>query len=413
MTELHNDVLHLFAVPGSWLEAEQRSRIESSLAMRVAVRSLNDAVSAVENREDLCPELFDTLAEWMSTKPVSWSREVGHLWRAVHYGELNATIGSLVANAIQANVSGVPSAWTFSLTEPKSIRVLNVVLNSVRGGSIEYSQGTFRGEFSLENGCVLLETVEGTCVVQQPSEGQERHIAAPAFDVMGDQYHLVPSLLASIDLLPPHGQSESEYDDGSVNATGVERLALALKALYQYSQEAYNWVSSVIREIIPMRSRKYGAGSTSSFWDCGTIAATLTNRPNSILLAEMLVHEASHQHFFLAKQLGPLDDGSDTREYYSPMVNASRPLEKMFLGYHALVNMLLFYKSVSVASDHDNDGLVLARIGYLFDKINTISPTISGSAAFTPQGDAMFQRLHEEEQRLRSYFSSYPHCIAT
>ena len=34
-------------------------------------------------------------------------------------------------------------------------------------------------------------------------------------------------------------------------------------------------------------------------------------------VAELLVHEASHQHMNLLTKLGPIDDGSDANTYYS------------------------------------------------------------------------------------------------
>src|SRR5262249_55771421 len=140
-------------------------------------------------------------------------------------------------------------------------------------------------------------------------------------------------------------------DDRSVNIVGAEQLSIALRTLSDVSRKAYQWVSSVIREVIPLRSSKGNAGSASCPWDCGTIALTMPDVANPMLLVEMLVHEASHQHFFLAKQLGPIDDGSDNGLYFSPMVNAARPLEKMLLAYHAVVNMLSFYESLCGRAD--------------------------------------------------------------
>jgi hypothetical protein len=405
MTELNRDILRLFAVPGSPAEAEERSGIERSLAMRVATRSLHEAASTVEDTNQISPEVFDTLSDWVRGKPAFWSREVGHLWRAVHYGEPNAIASSLVDIAIQANVSGIAGAWSFSLMEPKAIRVCDIVLDSVRHGKVECCQGIFRGEFGLADGSISVEAFEGRRLVVQSSIDHERELVAPSINVLSDQYRLVPSLLASIDLLPAHGKLESEYDDDSIE-TGIEPCSAALSLLHNQSHGAYNWVSSVIREIIPLRAKNGGAGSTSCFWDCGTIAATLSSRQNALLLREMLIHEASHQHFFLAKQLGALDDGSDTKAYFSPMVNAARPLEKMLLGYHALVNMLLYYEGTLLGPDQGSSAFIASRITYLFEKLNIMSPILNGSTALTLQGQSMFERLGEEEQRLRTHLAS-------
>lgn len=406
MTEQRHGVFQLFAVPGSRSEAEERIQLERSLATRLAMSSLSDAVSVVESKECLCDEIFATLTEWVRRKPSFWSREIGHLWRAVHYRDTDAIVGSLIDLAIQASVAGVPASLEFGLPKPTSLRLQSVVLDSVQSGCIECKDGTLVGSFYLANDHITVEVQDGQRCMWRSLKSRERPLPAPSFSVLHDQFRLIPSLLASLDLLPEHGRVESEYDNGLVES-GVVPSASALRLLHRYWSEGYEWVSTVVREIIPLRSRNGGAGSTSSFWDCGTIAATLGTRQNPILLAEMLVHEASHQHFFLAKQLGPLEDGSDATEYFSPMVNAFRSLEKMLLGYHALINMLKFYEKVSADCSHDSEQFLSARVSYLFEKLDLIGTAISRSTAFTPGGSCMFQRLREEEHLLRADFARW------
>ncbi|MCA9666296.1 MAG: hypothetical protein KC503_11935, partial [Myxococcales bacterium] len=46
----------------------------------------------------------------------------------------------------------------------------------------------------------------------------------------------------------------------------------------------------------------------------------------------------------LTSVCGPVDDGSDRRLYPSPIKKAERPIDKILLAYHAVANMVLFYR---------------------------------------------------------------------
>ena len=117
----------------------------------------------------------------------------------------------------------------------------------------------------------------------------------------------------------------------------------------------------------------------------------------------MLVHESSHQHFFLAKHLGPIDDGSDKNQYFSPMVNDNRPLEKMLLAYHALINMGSLYRAMKGLNATHQD-FVSKRIGYIFKKLEHVEPVVRDARAFSEMGQAIYDRLAEEEVLIRKAF---------
>ena len=403
MSDHPEDVFRLFATPGGAQEEAKRDRIERSVFARVAALSLIHSISATSGCGSMRPEVYDVLAEWASTKPDFWSRTIGHLWRATLSQNEELTAGAIVANGIHASVSGIRGNWDFRLPRPISFRISDVILLSIRAGHIQSDHGTFHGVFEGDGATISLETASDGTVAWQSTGGKKRHMNAPRITVGDDVYHLVPSALASVELLPGH--AKSEYDDQSVNITGSEQLSIALRNLENVSPEAYRWVSSVIREVIPLRAHSGNAGSTSSPWDCGTVALTMTGVANPVLFGEMLVHEASHQHFFLAKQLGPIDDGSDDCLYFSPLVGLDRPLEKMLLAYHAVVNMLLFYRSVRGRVDRPQARFIAKRTDYLFEKLNCISPVVSESTALTPLGKAMFEALYETECNLRASFS--------
>ncbi|MGD9884687.1 MAG: HEXXH motif-containing putative peptide modification protein [Reyranella sp.] len=400
MSDNTNAVFRLFAIPGGEHEAEERRRFERLLFARLAAHSLCDGISASSRIGSVSSNAYDIFAEWANTKPDFWSRTVGHLWRANVFQDDEVAAGAIVVIGIHASASGIRGNWNFKLPKPISFRLSDVVLLSIRSGHIESNHGNFRGIFESDASTISYERLKDGTIAWQVSGDMNTQMNAPCIVIGGDRYHLVPSVLASADLLPCH--AESEYDDQFVNETASQQLSKALRTLFEISTDTYQWVSSVIREVIPLRPSKGNAGSTSCQWDCGTIALTMTDLANPVLFGEMLVHEASHQHFFLAKQLGPIHDGSDDRMYFSPMVGADRPLEKMLLGYHAVVNMLSFYRSLNDHADGRETVFIAKRTDYLFEKSNCIRPVLSKSTALTPLGKAMYEALYERECILRA-----------
>src|SRR5207244_2765695 len=93
------------------------------------------------------------------------------------------------------------------------------------------------------------------------------------------------------------------------------------------------WIERLLRVVVPTEAPhgQMESGSTRSL--PGVVhVAHISYRP---ALAEMLVHELSHQHYYVASSLGPVDDGSDDNLYYSPVKGSPRPLANILLAYHA------------------------------------------------------------------------------
>src|SRR4030095_1007542 len=83
----------------------------------------------------------------------------------------------------------------------------------------------------------------------------------------------------------------------------------------------------------------------------GTIGASLP--ASALSIGETLVHEASHQMANIRKRLGPLDDGSDDRGYFSPVKQTERPVDAILIAYHAFANVVLFYRACLASGVED------------------------------------------------------------
>jgi HEXXH motif-containing protein len=106
-------------------------------------------------------------------------------------------------------------------------------------------------------------------------------------------------------------------------------------------------------------------------------------------IAEILVHESSHQYFYLLERLGPVDDGADARRYWSPATGSERPLRRILIAYHAFSNVWLFYQACR-ASNVGSDYLATNE-----PKIRRMITELDAPLRDNPALTALGRALHE------------------
>jgi HEXXH motif-containing protein len=168
--------------------------------------------------------------------------------------------------------------------------------------------------------------------------------------------------------------------------TSAQRGAVAggLKLLLDKAPGYYDWVTSVIRRIALLEQIGPDTLQSCTFdWHLGTCAITASLRPISI--AEMLVHESSHQYFNQVHLSEPLVNPAHDGMYYSPFKRRDRPLVRILVAYHAFANVLLFYQTATgglPSSQWDMAASVSAAERTLVDQQDWLTP--SGRALFLP-----------------------------
>lgn len=150
------------------------------------------------------------------------------------------------------------------------------------------------------------------------------------------------------------------------------------------------WVERTVHAIVPVDA-PYGSTTSSSFEHHPTIIALSHDSP-ALSIADALVHEASHQHVYLLTQLGPVDDGTDTRLYFSPARRTERPIDKILLAYHAFANVLLFYRACQ-ASGLGDDELCQRQERAYAESVAELQRPLEATHALTPLGRALFEPL--------------------
>ena len=109
----------------------------------------------------------------------------------------------------------------------------------------------------------------------------------------------------------------------------------------------------------------------------------------AVAIAEILVHEASHQYYFLSARYGSLLNGPD-RPYFSPIKETKRPLSMILLAYHAFANVMLFYRLCRRNGLGDND-YCRANEAQLAPQLAVLQDTLSRSKALSPLGQALWK----------------------
>jgi HEXXH motif-containing protein len=142
--------------------------------------------------------------------------------------------------------------------------------------------------------------------------------------------------------------------------------------------------------LIQPQVRHIQSGSIAKYFGVIHVSAS----PSVPAIAELLVHEASHQYFHLLCLLEAFDDGSDANLYYSPAVRTDRPLERIGVAYHAFANILLFYDSC-LTSGIDDGGYCRRNREALSPDVARLEAPLRGSDALTSVGRALSEPLME------------------
>ncbi|MEW6499326.1 MAG: HEXXH motif-containing putative peptide modification protein [Cyanobacteriota bacterium] len=124
-----------------------------------------------------------------------------------------------------------------------------------------------------------------------------------------------------------------------------QEIVLFLNAMHLLTTrlpECADWVTSVTQVVIPFH-RQVGNSfkSSSNVGLPGVVFFDLHG--GEIQILEALVHESAHLHFCVAEAGGSLVDPNHHGKYKSALRTDARPLRGIYLAYHALAYICVFY----------------------------------------------------------------------
>lgn len=395
----YGTIFETFSHAAAGFGVSARETLEELVFSRHAHQVLRLAIEGLRNEDRrVLPGLDSLLDEWAS-KPESpcWSRPIGQLWRLTSNPNSHVSKHALVDVGLIGSINGIGGDWGFQLEAPALFRLDRFLVTNVLSGQIKRDGLKVYGELRSIFGWVFRFVAHNDAMSGSSIEAEGRYTELPANPKVGNSaIVIIPGNLVSSDLLPTYAEA-SFFELSDFSQSGIA-LAEALQCLSEFAPPLRHWVTSVIREVVPIRSLNGELASSSSPWDCGSVAITVD--PRSVAVAEMLVHEASHQHFFIAKHLGRIDDGSDCNEYYSPMVRQRRPLEKILLAFHALGNMALLHASI-INENTISTEFSRLRMMEISQRLEKVQPVLESSRALTALGACLYEPLADRIARLR------------
>lgn len=320
----------------------------------------------------------------------AWDIAFGRIEQALTVGGLNVCeVATRVG--LRLTETGTEGAWEAEVP----------VMTAQVGGLMLEAIERVQVDGSPKRRTVTVRRSDGTAVTcRRQGAGQWEAPGAPRLAVVGVRRSI--HLLAASQL--PSADGGPQGFDGvqpvaSIDDSMVQTFQRAFEILREGAPDYLSWVERVLRAILVCeRPESSWIVSGSASMLPGVVHVSYPAEAMDI--ADALVHECAHQHFYLLEHVGPFDDGSDERLYWSPPVRRDRPLSKILMAYHAFANVRLFYEAVR-ASGVDEEGYVKRHEQRLTDTVAQLDAPLRANRTLTDLGRTLYYPLATRVAALR------------
>lgn len=265
-----------------------------------------------------------------------WCPELGQCLRALKSGKVAKAQRGLTQIVLNLLTAGVPGAWKFDLPELMRFRWDTFLFPKVVRLEIDSDgkQANIRASDGESN-----QTLEFYNTSNGRIEWQSDDAETLAYVELGHNRALLLSGIHAQEMLLPDTVLPGVL---TVTETHKKHLSDPIDLFREQFPEWSSWFDRVLRTITISESPPEGVHSGTSEGFYGSI--WISDCDDTLKVAESLIHEASHQYYFLLSRLVDLtrDDG---RLFYSPFVGIDRPPDKLLLAYHAFTNVEIFYRA--------------------------------------------------------------------
>ncbi|PBA29001.1 hypothetical protein CKJ65_25160 [Mycobacterium intracellulare] len=311
---------------------------------------------------------------------LGWDYSFGDAYRSIMNGGHDA---ALVAASVAAHLGtcGIPGSWSIRLGQPVRLRWSGVLLPPATSvevhcrrdkASIIFSGGPRAGteELCRVDGAWLATNADSRAPVSK--HGIEFQLLTRAALAMRDYDDLLDRALPDV---PP--EMYQVFDE-------------ALDILARYAPQYLPWIARTIHQMFLLRPSRGKVESGSVEHYLGLVHLSLHSEP--LPVAELLVHEATHQYMNVIAKVEPLDDGTDSKTYWSPAVNTQRPVAKIIAALHAFGNVMLFYRSC-VENGMGNVSECERQEGLLREWMYHLVPPVIDNPSLSRTGNSLCQPL--------------------
>jgi HEXXH motif-containing protein len=326
------------------------------------------------------------LAEALDAAPgtltlhAAWDPWAGVVARSLRRDDPAPERAAVVAALHLAAGGSATSNWSCVIYEPARLRFGRCLLPAVELVAVSV------------NG-------SGVRVATRGPAGEAEVRRRPDGTYLADGVELLPTAGGRGQLtLLAHGEPEIGFpaaDEGVMVPVSLDREAVsslddALDLLDRVAPAYTRWVEWMLHDAVIVGAEPGSPrGGVSGDWP-GLVYLSAPHEPAA--LAELLVHEAAHQYQHLARRVGPLDDGSDQRSYWSPLKGMERPLGRLLAAYHAFGNVALVYRAL-IEAGVDDRGNAADRLAALFPALRATQAHLWENPALTPAGRALLDPL--------------------
>jgi HEXXH motif-containing protein len=321
-----------------------------------------------------------------------WHVAFGKMREVLAEQQRPTTVGDVVLSAAQLGLRlcerGMTGRWTIGLESPARLRFDRWILPPCD-----------RLDVTAETGALTFACSEGgtrrTMVLRAERDGwttegaPEGTVSIPTFETGARTIGV---------LLPgtPEGDANKEHELGTDDATRGRIWSgyrAAFKILDEYAPLYRPFVARLLRHLVPVTPMPGGYIGGGSLRDNpGTVK--LPFEREVVGIAANLGHECAHQHYFLLRGAGRIDDGSDLSGYDSAFVEGPRDLPSVVLTYHAFANEALVLRTCEASGIPDPyAGDRAERIRFNLEPLEEI---LAKSKALTPLGQALWQPVAEQ-----------------
>jgi HEXXH motif-containing protein len=331
--------------------------------------------------------LVPSLMPWLEGRRmpgVAWDPAFGDLYRTLKSGDDDAQLRVAAAIGLHVGSSGLPGTWEVRLAAPAT---------SMRWGRhLLPPASVVRVNSDGRNAHIELKGEGGTQTVALARSGNgwegDGAYAIPRVQAHGVDLVLLPH--AALELKGLEHLRDDAVDD--VDGRIVSVFEEAVDIIRRHTPEYLPWVQRPLHHVFLLRPKGHTIVSGSVQDYPGLIHLTAHAEP--LPVAELLVHEATHQYMNAALKVEPVDDGTDAATYWSPPVERERPLQMILAAYHAFANVLLFYRGCARTGLADQVECERQEL-LLGDWLEQLERPLLGNPSLTACGHGLFDPLHE------------------
>lgn len=266
-----------------------------------------------------------------SMPSLSWSEAVGRVRASLVSGNSTALIDHAAILATHLQAQSPFGDWNAEFSTSRDLRWGDFVLEAVTG--IEVREVGAACHLRVRGSSEDHEFVRESGTASGGSEWRYR----PRVRIGG----------AAVELLlgeTGFGGHAADRDGCAHQSVIIEQLQLAADLSDRYVSQYGDWVGGVVSSIVPLERSPNLSKSASEVHRPGTIGVSFES--DSFTTLELLVHEASHQRFFILERAREVKRPDDSQRYYSPLPDAMRTIDRVILAYHACVNIVRCYEDL-------------------------------------------------------------------